>query len=89
MSSEHKLPSWVSSNERGIFKDEVMKKLGSKQSLCTSWLSSWKPKDEYSKLHFSYIKKNGEEFVARSKESFHLKSYFFLRLSRCNTKKKD
>ena len=67
MASGYKLPSWVSTKERGFFKDEVIKKIGAQQSVCTSWLSSWKPKDENSKIHFSYIKKNGDEYVAKSK----------------------
>ena len=67
MISTHKLPKWVSIESRGLFKDEMIKKLGSEYSTATSWLSSWKPKDERSKLHFSYMKKNNEEIVSRSK----------------------
>ena len=57
MISTHKLPRWVSIEFRGLFKDEMIKKLGSQNSSATSWLSSWKPKDTRSKLDFSYMKK--------------------------------
>ena len=67
MISTHKLPRWVSIEFRGLFKDEMIKKLGSQNSSATSWLSSWKPKDTRSKLDFSYMKKNNDEIVSRSK----------------------
>ena len=67
MTSEHKVPSWVDTMQRGLFKDEVTKKLGSQHDLHSSWLSSWKPKDAKAKVHFSYMKKNGDEIVAKSK----------------------
>ena len=57
MSLSYKLPAWVATEPRGFFRDDVIRKLGSKHTSCTSWLSSWKPKDENSKIHFSYIKK--------------------------------
>ena len=67
MSLSYKLPAWVATEPRGFFRDDVIRKLGSKHTSCTSWLSSWKPKDENSKIHFSYIKKNEDEIVAKSK----------------------
>ena len=67
MTSTRKLPSWVSTEERGLFKEEVMKKLGPQHVQSTTWLSSWKPKDVHAKMYFSYITKNDDEFVSRSK----------------------
>ena len=67
MTSTRKLPSWVSTEVRGFFKEEVMKKLGPQHVQSTTWLSSWKPKDVHAKMYFSYITKNDDEFVSRSK----------------------
>ena len=63
----YKLPSWVSLEKKGFSKDEVIKSLGSSQPLSTSWLSTWKLKDEKSLLNMSYTNKNNDEFVAKSK----------------------
>lgn len=67
ISSNHKLPSWVYSKQRGFFKDELMKELGPQHSISTSWLSTWRPVNESEKVHFSYIKKNNDEIVSKSK----------------------
>ena len=67
MSSNHKLPSWINSKQRGLFKDELIKKIGPQNSISTSWLSTWRPIDDNSKIHFSYIKKNNDEIVSKSK----------------------
>ena len=57
MNSEHKLPSWVNSKQRGFFKNEIVQKLGPQNTTFTSWLSTWRPVDENSKINFSYLKK--------------------------------
>ena len=67
LSFEHKLPLWVNSKQRGFFKNEVIQKHGPQHSLYTSWLSTWRPNDETSKIHFSYSKKNNDEIVSKSK----------------------
>ena len=67
MNSEHKLPSWVNSKQRGFFKNEIVQKLGPQNTAFTSWLSTWRPVDENSKINFSYLKKNDDEIVSKSK----------------------
>lgn len=67
MSLEHKLPSWVYSKQRGFFKNEIVQKHGPQHSIFTSWLSTWRPVDESSKINFSYFKKNDDEIVSKSK----------------------
>ena len=64
---DHKLPLWVNSKQRGFFKNELIQKHGPQHSIYTSWLSTWKPINENSKKNFSYIKKNSDEIVSKSK----------------------
>ena len=61
MKPMRRLPRWVDTTYRGLFKDELHPYVHYDS---TSWLSSWKPKDSPSGL--SFIKENKDEWVAKS-----------------------